>query len=275
MCGTIFLERIIHMKEPAVGTMRVLKNCVLLLKAEKFEDTEDKYDAVLTEQGFLVKHLKTLDFKFSNLEQLKYCMLYPNNYEGIIFTTPRAVQGLRKALGSDILHPDWHHKQNYVVGEATHSLVLNEFCISCEGKESGNAKNLSTIILNHKEKIFKPFLFPCGNLKTDTLIRQLHKENIEVQPITIYETIASSTLEEDFDNVTSNYVHIPEYFAYFSPSGVYFTYVFLAKLNAIIHEIKFVAIGPTTETALKEKHLIVSSVARKPTPEDLLDAILH
>lgn len=116
-------------------------------------------------------------------------------------------------------------------------------------------------------------MFPCGNLKTDTLINDLSKEGVAVDTVTVYETVANPNLEKDFIQVTSNYTDIPEYFVYFSPSGVKSTLNFIQKLD-LVDAIKFIAIGPTTEAALRNQFLRVNSVALKPTPHDLLDAIV-
>jgi hypothetical protein len=50
--------------------------------------------------------------------------------------------------------------------------------------------------------------------------------------------------------------------------------VFNSVRNKLDFFFQFVAIGPTTEAALLEYKLKVWSVASKPTPEDLLEAIL-
>lgn len=253
--------------------MKLLKKCVLLLKAEKSEEAEDKYESVLMKAGFDVKHLKTLDFKFKNLDELRNKLNKPNNYSGIIFTTPRSVKALCEALNDKNLDSNWRLKYNYVVGETTYEHALNECGLNCKGQESGNAKKLADVIINDKSHITQPLLFPCGNLKTDTLINDLSKEDVAVDTVTVYETVPSPNLEEDFIQITSNYTDIPEYFVYFSPSGVKSTLNFIQKLN-LVDAVKFIAIGPTTEAALKNQFLQVNSVALKPTPHDLLDAII-
>ncbi|KAF5307393.1 hypothetical protein FQR65_LT18428 [Abscondita terminalis] len=108
--------------------MKIIHKSVLLLKSE---NNEDKYDAALTDNGFLVKHIRTLEFRYINLEQLHSKIRSPDDYDGIIFTTPRSVKALKEALANDILDPKWSG--------------LN---LECRGKESGNAKNLSSVILN-------------------------------------------------------------------------------------------------------------------------------
>ncbi|KAF2900463.1 hypothetical protein ILUMI_05715 [Ignelater luminosus] len=256
--------------------MQIINNCVLLLKAEKSDESTDKYEVMLTERGFTVKHLKTLEFVYKSLNELKEKLENPQNYNGIIFTTPRSVRAVKEAIGNECLRSEWKdgHKLNYVVGEATFNAALNELGLRCKGQESGNANNLAELILCDKDEISKRFLFPCGNLKTDTLINRLSEQKIDVEAVTVYDTVPSCSLDEDFCYLTSDFTEVPEYFAYFSPSGVHNTVKYIEKLEKYLHLIKFIAIGPTTENALKQANLPVRAVAIKPTPHDLLNAIL-
>lgn len=251
--------------------MKIVKNCVLLLKADKSEDENDLFEVILTNAGFAVKRLKTLEFKNINLEQLSKKLNNFNNYSGIIFTTPRTVKAI-SGITNEHLNSEWKNKLNYAVGETTSKLALEELHLQCKGQESGNASNLAKVIINDKNNLLKSLLLPCGNLKTDTLINELNKASIPVDIITVYQTVINSTLENDFNILTKNYTEIPEYFVYFSPSGVNCTYDYIQRFN-ILADIQFIAIGPTTESALINKNLKVKSVAQKPTPQELLIAI--
>lgn len=240
--------------------MQIINNCVLLLKAEKSDESSDKYEVMLTEKGFTVKHLKTLEFAYKNLNELEERLENPQNYNGIIFTTPRSVRAVKEAIGDESLRAEWKegHKLNYVVGEATFKAALNELGLECKGQDSGNATNLAElilcgkiefisvrdlliyIILNFldKDEITKPFLFPCGNLKTDTFIDRLSKQKIDMEALTVYDTIPSCSLDEDFCCITSNFMEVPEYFVYFSPSGVHNTVKYIEKLEKYLDLVK-------------------------------------
>lgn len=125
----------------------IRKSSVLLLKTRPAEGTSDKYESILTEHNFEVKLIKTLDFGFKNLEVLKDLLEKPSQFSGLIFSSPRCVEATRLSLNSGTLNKEWSHKVNYVVGETTYKDVLDKLELDCVGKESGNAVNLSKIIL--------------------------------------------------------------------------------------------------------------------------------
>lgn len=62
--------------------MTVISKEVLLLKAPG-EDGEDKYESILTENGFTVKHLQVLDFQYINLSLLKEKLDDVDSYSGM------------------------------------------------------------------------------------------------------------------------------------------------------------------------------------------------
>lgn len=67
-----------------------------------------------------------------------------------------------------------------------------------------------------KDGFTKPFLFPHGNLKTDTL----YKQGLRLDETLVYETVANPCLEDDFASVTNGFAVVPEFVVFFSPSGV-------------------------------------------------------
>lgn len=127
----------------------VLKNFVLLLKSQKADNQNDKYEDCLAENGFSVKQCKTLIFNFRNLECLREKLSRPDEYEGIIFSSPRCVQAVHLAVKNkeENFLEQWQLKDNFVVGETTHTEALKRLRLNCMGKETGNAANLSHFIL--------------------------------------------------------------------------------------------------------------------------------
>lgn len=125
--------------------MPVTKNKVLLLKAES-ETTSDKFSPLLIKNNFIVVHVKTLEFAYTNLEHLKQKLDTPSSYSGLIFTTPRSVGAVSKALGASVsISSVWKEKQNFVVGETTKE-AASRLGLACEGHQSGNANNLADYI---------------------------------------------------------------------------------------------------------------------------------
>lgn len=126
----------------------ILKKYVLLLKSQKGDSSNDKYEELLTINGFNVKQGKTLVFDYKNLNNLRERLENHTNYEGIIFSSPRCVQATYLATKDkeDII-PPWHSKTNFVVGEATYQDSLEKLTLKCKGKETGNSIKLSQFIL--------------------------------------------------------------------------------------------------------------------------------
>lgn len=229
---------------------------ILLLKAQKSHDEIDKYEQLLTENNYSVKSLKTLDFNYINLEELRAHLKTPECYSGLIFTSPRCVLALKKCLGNETLNSSWKSNDNYVVGCITYDSAWNDLKLNCKGKESGNATNLSEII-NSKtsEKSYvKPFLAPRGNLRTDTL--SLKPELIK--EIVVYETVTNLKLEDEFCEATSTYSILPEFVVFFSPSGVKAASKSFKNISEHISGIKVNYIFFTNVINFTTKYLILS-----------------
>lgn len=143
-----------------------------------------------------------------------------------------------------------------------------------------------------KSEYEKPFLFPHGNLKTDTLSRELGQYGISMEDVLVYDTVANAEIEKEIVEVTNNYQNSPEYIVFFSPSGLNSSIYFLKKLPdfdnvkvvrlrkrifqrmSAIFFFQLIALGPTTELAMKEQGLKVYGVSKNPTPNDVLNLIL-
>lgn len=129
----------------------ILSRSVLLLKSQHTDGPVDKYEDLLASNGFEVRQVKTLVFDFKNLTNLKEKLINSDAYQGIIFSSPRCVQAVHLAVENEknIILP-WRQKYNFVVGENTHTQASSRLDLECEGKESGNAANLSKVILESK-----------------------------------------------------------------------------------------------------------------------------
>nr|XP_022910499.1 uroporphyrinogen-III synthase-like [Onthophagus taurus] len=245
--------------------MSITKNLIFLLKSQSNDEKDDKYEIILRENGFQVIQVKTIDFKYKNLNLLENKLKCPNDYAGMILSSPRCVLAVKYACK---LPNEWKLKENYVVGEATYELALKELDVECGGKETGNADNLSIRLLNNSDKIAKRFLYPHGNLKMDILKNKLSKSSITLEEVEVYETVTNEHIEEDFGKVTESLNVFPEYIVFFSPSGLKAIETILFQLP--LNSMKLIAIGPTTESAMIKLGLTVFGVAEKPTPSDVL-----
>lgn len=133
----------------------ILRNSVLLLKSQKGDSQNDKYEILLLENGFSVTHCRTLIFEFKNVDQLGKYLKDESKYEGIIFSSPRCVQAIYLAVKDkqDMLN-SWQSKHNFVVGEITYKDALDKLKLSCKGRETGNALKLSHVIVEGKFNIW-------------------------------------------------------------------------------------------------------------------------
>ena len=99
------------------------------------------------------------------------------------------------------------------------------------------------ILIFHNSVLFpdeytKPLLFPCGNLKRDTLPSKLSDGGINVKPIMVYETKTHHLLEKTLYEIIKQRSSFPEIVIYFSPSGVQSTLPILLKLEIPLHLLK-------------------------------------
>ncbi|XP_075699231.1 uroporphyrinogen-III synthase isoform X2 [Rhinoderma darwinii] len=252
---------------------------ILLLKDPKSGDVaSDPYVQELSSHGYQTTLIPVLSFTFVSLEQLYDKLSRPECYEGLIFTSPRAVGAVKLCLESNkevwehSLKDKWTSKCVYVVGKATAALV-NELGLSSEGEASGNAEKLADLICLKQISYSAPILFPCGSLKREILPKRLQEKNVPLESITVYQTAQHPDIRSSLtDYFTKD--GIPGSIVFFSPSGVKFCLKFIQELlKGRANEIKFAAIGPTTSEAMVAKGLNVSCTAQHPTPQDLAEGL--
>lgn len=231
---------------------------VLLLRSG---DESDPYEEELEAEGFDVRSLPVLAFDFVHAEGLREALEHPNSYDGLIFTSPRAVDALGEAMpwlpAENVL---WHTKSVFAVGPRTADR-LRWIGFEPEGEESGSAEMLVDLIRGHA--FDRPLLFLCGNRRLDVLPTRLHAAGIEVEEIEVY----VSRLRPNLDWPTDKR---PDWIVFFSPSG--YEAVRQAP-NTNMTGVRVAAIGPTTAEALRAGGLDVSAVADEPSPRALSAAI--
>ncbi|KAF6318034.1 uroporphyrinogen III synthase [Rhinolophus ferrumequinum] len=153
---------------------------VLLLKDAKEDDSgQDPYIRELGLYGLEATLIPVLSFEFLSLPSFSEKLSHPEDYGGLIFTSPRAVEAVELCLEEDSktevwkksLKEKWNAKSVYVVGNATASLV-NKIGLDTEGESCGNAEKLAEYICS-RESPALPLLFPCGTLKGEILPKML------------------------------------------------------------------------------------------------------
>lgn len=244
---------------------------VVLFKSES--DQPDKFVKVLEEKNFDVRSIHCLSFQFTNQEKLREKLRRFDDYEGIIFTSQRSVQAVQKATeeNSENILSGWMEKRNYSVGESTSEFAQSLLNLGTDGKESGNAQNLASLMIrNHNGIASKPFLFPSGNLKQDILEMSLKRHAINVESLEVYQTIQHPNLDESIEDLKTTKI---DFIVYFSPSGIKFSLPILKKYQIELSVIKMIAIGPSTKKVLDENDLQCFRMCTKPSPESLLEAL--
>ena len=124
------------------------KRRILLLRSN--EDKPDPYETVL--KDFEVVQIPVLQFEFIHQDQLVHKLNSPKKYNAIVFTSVRGVEAVSRVINGDektTLHPSWHMKKCYVVGEITASKVLDKLRWNPSnvlGREAGKASSLGTSI---------------------------------------------------------------------------------------------------------------------------------
>lgn len=244
---------------------------VVLFKSES--SGPDKFTTALEIAGFAVQSINCLEFRFKNLQLLEEKLQQPEKYEGIIFTSQRAVEGTSQAISNEPKAiSKWIEKMNFCVGQATSELCKSLLHLEPRGSESGNAQNLAAIIIESyaNTPCQKPFLFPSGNLKQDILEKSLSEHQIEVETIELYETVVHSKLDESLEQLNVSEIN---YLVFFSPSGVKFLHRFLLENQESSRNCQVIAIGPSTRKALEDSNIVCHFTCSKPTPESLIEVL--
>nr|XP_020460852.1 uroporphyrinogen-III synthase [Monopterus albus]XP_020460853.1 uroporphyrinogen-III synthase [Monopterus albus]XP_020460854.1 uroporphyrinogen-III synthase [Monopterus albus]XP_020460855.1 uroporphyrinogen-III synthase [Monopterus albus]XP_020460856.1 uroporphyrinogen-III synthase [Monopterus albus] len=254
---------------------------VLLLKEPRDGNSgPDPYIKELASYGLHATLIPVLSFKFVSLNTLSDKLFQPEKHGGLIFTSPRAVEAVKMCLEAEermeewtqSVKDKWNNKSIYVVGKATAALVKN-LGLNPLGEDTGTAERLSHVILEREDKNIPPLFFPCGSIKREVLPIALRENAMPLETLTVYQTVEHPDLEKNLKNYFTEQ-GIPASIAFFSPSGVKFCLEVVQRLSGEqLTQIKFAAIGPTTQDAMTAEGLCVSCTAEKPTAEHLAAAI--
>ncbi|XP_029383674.1 uroporphyrinogen-III synthase [Echeneis naucrates] len=252
---------------------------VLLLKEPRDGDSgPDPYIKELASYGHKATLIPVLSFKFVSLNTLSDKLFQPEKHGGLIFTSPRAVEAVRKCLEerreewNSSVKDKWNAKSIYVVGKTTAALVQN-LGLNPLGEDTGTAEVLSRVIIEREDTNIPPLFFPCGSIKREVLPTALRENGVPLETLTVYQTSEHPDLEKNLKNYFTEQ-GTPASIAFFSPSGVKFCLEVVRRLSGEhLTQIKFAAIGPTTQDAMAAEGLCVSCAAGKPTAEHLAAAI--
>lgn len=255
--------------------MATFRDKIILCRGLPEENrTEDDYMDTLRSAGYTCNYLYTLRFEFINSTDLLKCLQTPENYHGLILTSQRSVEAIRRAFLDDKKSLSmWQKLPAYCVGPATHSLAENSLGLECcLGSRSGNAKDLAEIIISDVKQVSKPLLYPCSDIARETIQQILSINQVNVHKLVAYRTLIKDSLEVDFLKIVES---LPRIFVFFSPSTVKSLMSVLEKHPGNVKNIKAVAIGPVTKQSLIDAGFLIYATAEKPDPNALLQAITY
>lgn len=231
---------------------------VLLLRSP---DEPDPYEEALADAGFDARSVGVLSFERVHLDELRQALEHPRSYDGLIFTSPRAVEAVAEAMpwlpSENVL---WHARAVFAVGPRT-AEELRAIGFQPEGEEGGSAEMLAEYISSRA--FGKPLLFLCGDRRRDELPNRLQDAGVAYEELCVYRTIPRLRLD------LSGLPRV-DWIVLFSPSGLE-----ALEASAIpdLGDARFAAIGPTTAGALEARRYEVSAVAAQPSPDGLTEAI--
>lgn len=244
---------------------------ILLLKEKK---EPDKYFDLLSDIGE-VEYIPVLSISFVNQDQLEN-RIQGKLFTSIIFTSGNAVKAVERIMKSGIIdHSTLKAMKCYVVGKATEKLA-KDLGFECFGSNAGNADDLASLIIEdfRTDGGSPRYLFPCGQMKRETLPNKMLAAGCDLACITTYHTSEESLLFEKITTFANKNTQSEIIAAFFSPSGVTFT---LPKLLSIYgNELKGLhcaAIGKSTAEELHKNGVKPCCIAQRPSPESLATAI--
>jgi len=171
----------------------------------------------------------------------------------VIFTSMNAVEAVAEQL--DDQHPDW---SIYAIGTATKRLVAEHFGENLIAGTANDAAELAERIV--EDGVADEVIFFCGDQRREELPEILRKANIEVNEITVYQTIE---LPHEIK---------PEYWGilFFSPSAVRSFF----KKNKPAEKTVLFAIGNTTAKEIQKFTANTIIISDEPGKENLVQKMI-
>ncbi|XP_072942822.1 uroporphyrinogen-III synthase-like [Epargyreus clarus] len=237
-------------------------------KVVLFKSVSEDYEKVFSDQKYEVIFVEPLQFEFINLQELGE-KLQRDDYEGLILTSPRAIEAVAKCW-SPSKFVIWNTKRIYTVGEASSHKTKLLLGLEALGATTGNAANLATLIAKENVDTSK-FLFPCGNLRSETLPDMLSDKGMTIDAITVYETKENENLRKNLMEL--NDLMNPCCMVFFSPSGCEYIYRQLQTFNNKLSTLPHFAIGNSTAHKIENLGVEIAGIATKPKAENMLESV--
>lgn len=241
-------------------------------------------------------YISPIEFTFVNQDLLRSFLARPNDWSGLILTSKRCVDAVVLCLAEmamrTILLSEWSQLKIFTVGEATSTYLFEQCQLGSIGHHSGNATSLGEFILQSfsSTQSCKPLLYPCSNIRSD-FITDLLRDNVVVQELICYETLANQQIDRDislftnflsdsFQNIGEN-MKIKLIVVFFSPSGVEHLLPLLRDnilTNSVFTDrlsLHFVAFGKTTASKMTDLNIDVWFISSAKIKSLAVDIINH
>ncbi|MFA3782381.1 uroporphyrinogen-III synthase [Melioribacteraceae bacterium 4301-Me] len=250
---------------------KLLKNKTILITKELEGDNSL---ISLTNAGANIIYFPTIKIlPFKNNEALDKALQNFSCYDYLIFTSANAAEIF------------FEYSKNYNINLANSKIVAvgkktSNACKSLGMKVSLIPNNFSAngiIELFRDENIVKKrILIPCSAIADKNLKKELNELGAKVDAIPIYDVEVNdkSKLTETINFIIKQK---PDVFIFTSPSTfkAFLTLMELSNPTVYFNNTLVAAIGPTTETAIKEYKVTVNIIPKKSTLEDLEKAIIE
>lgn len=276
-----------------------MRDRVALLKTPR---PEDPYLEAFRGRGYRAWTVPVLRFVYAAREALTRRLDRPGAYAGLIATSPRGVEAIKRVWGRSngtgergVISP-WTNRPFYAAGPET-ARRARGLGFEPTGAEAGSAAELAERIIADRQpdpQAGRPLLFLAGNRRRDDLPDRLAEARVPMEELVVYRSELRSSLDwtppepasdasrgpkaperskrsdDSHRRDTSAPREGPIWIVFFSPSGL----EAVTRSGGIPFEhYRLAAIGPTTAEALREDGRTVLAVAEEPTPEALCAAI--
>lgn len=253
---------------------------ILFRGQDPIDHGSDQYAIALKAAGVgEVYTIPVLSFEFKNLELLQQQLL-DITFDGLILTSPRAVEAVQKSFVDDSQLKNfidiWKHKHIFCVGPKT-AEELNtrlNLQVSLDPESLGDGHKLGAQVVSflQAKNVKCKLLLPSSAIGKMYSVEQLRAAGHEVVVSFVYDTIPIPDACDRLMNGVEKSKGSMIILVIFSPSNLN---AILPQLRSVMKEydLKMIAIGPTTEKAIVEAGIPIWSTCTSPTPEGLIKAL--
>ncbi len=223
-------------------------------KHTPYHDLAEKYDLKVDYRNFIdVKGLDHREFRKQKVDIL--------SHTAIIFTSRHAVDHFFR-LCEELRVEIPIEMKYFCVSEQTANYLQKYITIRKRKIFAGKktAADLEPYILKHKKE---KFLFPCSNIRIDTIPDLFAKNGLSLTEAVIYETGPA-----DLSDLTNVFYDI---ICFFSPSGIHSLVSNFPNWKQ--NKTRLAAFGPTTAQAIKDEGFLLDIQAPLPNAPSMTGAL--